>query len=59
LYNNLYVVYDLWREDMKRAERAAELERMLPRSERRRFQGLHLRLPSLRRRTRLAPRHGC
>ena len=54
LYNNGDLAYTLWREEMERAERAAELQRMLPKRERRHFPGIHLR-----RRARLAAPDGC
>jgi len=54
LFNNGDLAYTLWREEMERAERAAELRRMLPKRERRHFPGIHLR-----RRARLAAPDGC
>jgi hypothetical protein len=59
LFNNGDLAYTLWKEEMERAERAAELQRMLPRRERRRFPAIHLTVPGIRRRTRFAAPHGC
>jgi len=52
MYSNGDLAYTLWREEMERAERAAELRRMLPPRERR-------RLPGILRRNRPAEPNGC
>jgi hypothetical protein len=52
MYNNGELAYAIWRDEMARAERAAELQRMLPPRERR-------HLPGILRRNRTAERHGC
>jgi hypothetical protein len=57
--NNPYVAIELWKDAMRRAERAAELERMLPKRERRHLPTVRFAFPTIRRRARLATPHGC
>jgi len=59
LYTDPNLAMSIYKDTMRRAERAAELQRMLPKRERRGLPHLHFTFPTLRRRTRLATPHGC
>jgi hypothetical protein len=59
LYQDPNLAMAIYRDTMKRAERAAELERMLPKRERRRLPHVHIAFPTIRRRARVATPHGC
>ena len=52
MYNNGDLAYTMWREEMERAERAAELRRILPPRER-------WHLPGILRRNRTSEPSGC
>jgi hypothetical protein len=49
----------IYKDTMRRAERAAELQRMLPERERRRLPHVHFAFPTIRKRARVATPHGC
>ena len=59
MYVDPNLAITIYKDTMRRAERAAEVQRMLPKRERRGLPHLRFAFPTIRRRTRLATPNGC